>query len=519
MNFTDEDIDKVTDEICLQHFTNSVTNITQYPNRGQRRAIRKAVKRQNIALIGPPGTGKTFVSNLIDLVISVIHPGYRFSRTATTGMASTHICTRDGDEGKTFYRWLCSGPESMIGHTEKFASKIRTDFRCKQTFRNSDAFQIDEASMLNEIVMGHIDSAAREIRRNRKYMGGMQVILTGDIHQLGTIDVSQGGGHLRDEPPIAIPSILDNLPEPFEVVILTEMVRTGDPLHQAILKGIVSKDPRVRMRAIDILNAKCCPSEINPWEAVNLAFKEGYTPVTYSNKQVDLYNQLEYILLKDLNPSGPIQIHQATLLHSWDTLPREAKTYLQDKEGMKREEEELVKRRSFVQNLSLFPNQTINLRRNEQQFKNGQTARFIEIVQTESDKRLKVQRLADGETLLVDLMEHRSEYVPQVGFEQYPVIPNAAITTHKVQGSTLAKVLFDPTNLECSGKDCARLLYTSASRTTSLEGFRLTHKIPSELVVKESVQEALEKLWGLDYMNEYPTISLEELNEVYRATQ
>lgn len=510
MKFSRELIDETIDKVCSSG---------DQPNTAQREAVHKIVNGSNMAIVGPPGTGKTFTSNLIDRVMCILRPTDTFSRTATTGMASTHIVTNGGDEGKTFYRWLNSGNESMLGHTPLFLHKIKTYTSCRRALSSTKVLQIDEASMLNEMVLQNIDCAAREVRKNRSCMGGIQVILTGDIHQLGTIDVSQGAGHQRDMPPIPIPSILDNLPKDYEVIILKEMVRTGDALHRAILKGIVALDKEVRRLAVDILNKRCCSEPIYPWNAVVIAELEGYTIVTYSNKQVDLYNDLERATFKQKYPDGPIHINDAVKLHTWDTLPREAKKNLQDEEGMKREEDEIIKRRSFVSSLSLYPNQSILLRRNQEHFKNGQTARFIEIVENDSGKFLKVVRHADGEELYIDVCTHTSEYYSQLGFEQYPLIPNAAVTTHKIQGSTLNKVLFDPTSLEFAGKDIARLLYTSASRTRDLDSFRLTTPIPLNFIMRDDVQEALEKLWSLDYMSEYPTISLTELRSVWDSTR
>jgi hypothetical protein len=504
-------INKICDENFKDHNGNTI-----YPNTRQRMAVEKSVlKKKNIALIGPPGTGKTFTTNLIDKVLHIVYPNIRFARTATTGMASTHL-TSDSGDAKTFYNFLCSGSVSMISHREEFKDKLINDKRCQDAFTNTDVLQIDEASLLGETTMSHMECAARIARKPcRQYMGGMQVLLVGDIHQLGTIDVAPGGGHDRDGIPIPIQGILDNLPDSFEVVILTDLMRSSeDTLHQEVLKGLVSIDVLIREEALKMLNRICCKSMISEWEVLQTS-NPGSTVITYSNRQVDFYNLLRRRMYEKENPSGPISIGVARKLHTWDTLSREDKKSLKDEEGLQREEREIIKRASFITDLRLYPNELCLLRRNTDTYKNGDTVIFLGVEEKEHGKVLKVRRLSDNRTLLIEPMDHTSEYVNKVGYEQYPIISKPAVTIHKIQGSTLEEVTFDPTYLNSSGKDAARLIYTAASRTRNLKSLRLTAAIATEILTNEVVQKELATLWSLEYMADYPTTTLEKLRTAY----
>jgi len=487
------------------------------PNAQQRKFIEAIVRGDNIALMGPPGTGKTYVSNLAARVLARMRPGTRFARTATTGMASTHLEDKGG-EGKTLFRFINSGPESMIGHTPAFLNKLLNHQPCRESLTNVDILQIDEASMLNIMTVSHVENAARSHRRNRSYMGGIKMILSGDIMQLGVIDVSAGPGMARAHELISIPGILDCLPDTYNVVMLTELMRSvDDPLHQEVIKGLVQRDSAVRVAAIKILNDVCLIEDSNPWTVVVRAANDGHIIITYSNNQVDLYNQLQGVHHRQQHPNGPIRISQARKIHSWESLPRMAKDILESEKGLELEENVIIDRRSFISSLSLYPGQICMLRRNTETYKNGQTVRFIRCIMNEDNDvlSLEVVRLSDNKTLFIEKIQHTSEYVPEVGYEQFPIIPNAAVTVHKVQGSTLHQAIFDPFALQWSGKDLPRLIYTAVSRTRSLKNFLLMNRIAPNLMEQPCVQEALDKLWSLDYMADYPTTTVANLERVY----
>ena len=485
------------------------------PNEEQIQMLSYFLNGKSIALFGPPGTGKTYVSNLACEINKRVH-NKKFVRTATTGMASTHLAD-DNKTGKTVYNWLNTGAESMIGHTPDFLNKMRKSEKCKKALCDADILQIDEASMLNQMTFGNIENAAREIRKKRTYMGGIQTILSGDIMQLGTIDVAQGGGNMRDLTHIAIPGVLDNLPGAFEVIMLKKLMRSGDELHQEIMKGIVSEDVQICSRAIKILNEICCKEELDSREAIQKSSDTGSTIITYANSTVDTYNEIERKRLASRYPDGPIPIGIARKLHGWDTLPQDAKNYLENEKGLAREEEEIVDRRSFVYKLSLYPNQLCMLRRNTKDYKNGQTCIFKDVIRNDDGEvvAILVVRCSDKKELTVEKAQHTSEWVNEVGYEQFPIIPNAAVTVHKIQGSTLDGIIFDPAYLEFSGKDAPRLLYTAISRTKSLKGITLTNHINPTIFTKQVVRDEMNKLCELEYMADYPKTTLVKLNSLF----
>jgi len=485
-------------------------------NHAQRRAIRLFLSRNNIVISGPPGTGKTFVSNQCFKLYKILYPDNNFERTATTGMASTHISI-DSTQGKTFYRWLHSGSDSLRSHTEHFKSRLSSD-TSKLALVGTQALQIDEASMLNETAYGFVEQVARRARNNRSHMGGIQCLLSGDIMQLAVIDPPQGPGAQRDIP-VPVTGILENIPGEYEVVILTELVRSStDKLHQALLKALVQKDPNTRKRALHILNSLCYHEYLTSFNGVvDDARERGATIITPSNERVRCYVAIEEVGLKKKYPEGPTKISRARKLHNWDSLSTKAKKILENEEGLEREEKWIQDMNTFEMELHLYPGQNVMIRRNSDEYKNGEVSRFLEVVIEESVTKIRVERYSDKKILIIDPIEHTSEYVITVGYEQIPVVRNSASSIHKIQGSTLPNgVIFDPYKIEFFGKHIARMLYVACSRTTDLKSIVLTDKIDVNLIVLPEVQAELENIWALGYMADYPTISLLELETIYK---
>ena len=483
-------------------------------NAGQLKALRCFLSGNNVAISGPPGTGKTFVSNQCFRLYKILYPDSNFERTATTGMASTHISI-DSVQGKTFYRWLNTGSDSLRSHTEHFKQRLSSD-ASKKALINTSAIQIDEASMLNETAYSFVEQVARKSRNNRAHMGGIQCLLTGDIMQLAVIDPAQGPGAQRDIP-VPVIGILENIPGDYEVVILNELVRSVDTLHRALLKSLVQLDKKIRRRSIEILNEICFYEYPIPfYGVVEDARATGKTIITPSNERVSCYVNIEESTLKRRFPDGPILISETRKLHNWKSLSSKSQKILENEEGLEREEKWLIDMHTFEMSLSLYPNQNVMIRRNGDNFKNGEVARFIERVVEDDIIKIRVERYSDKQILLIDPIEHTSEYVSTVGFEQIPIVRNSASSIHKIQGSTLPNgVIIDPYKIEFFGKHVARMLYVAFSRTTNLKSIILTDKIDVNLISLPEVQQELENIWGLTYMSDYPTITLDDLESEY----
>ena len=478
-------------------------------NKLQIEACRLILTGHCVALLGGPGSGKSFTTDRADYLLHILSPSTEFARTATTGMASTHL-----NNGKTLYNWLKTGTASCLSYTDAFSKRLQTDLS-GVILKNTDVFQVDEASMLSDTAFSHIVNAATKHRNNHsEYLGGMRVILSGDIMQLPVIPGTAGAGNKRKYT-VPLISILENLPYNIKKITLTENMRSdGDLKHQAIIKAIVQQDPLVRKRAVELLNEYCYKEPLSPIEALNYSESTGMTIITPTNHQVELYNKNQMELLRKRNPSGPIFIGRAKPLHEWKDLDPIVKANLQDENGLKMEENHIRDQKRFEDDLSLYEGQSIMLRKNTEDYKNGEKCQFISV--SEDRTVMTVSRYSDKAILKVTKCDLTSEYQPKIGFEQFPVIKDAAMSVHKAQGSTeTGGIIFDPDGLTCFKKDTARVLYVAVSRTQSLSKIILTEKIDPDIIVNDLCQRELQRLWHIDYMSHYPKITLEELNAAF----
>lgn len=128
----------------------------------------------NVFLTGEPGSGKTHTVNAY--VAWLRSHGIEPAITASTGIAATHI------HGMTIHSW------SGIGIAERLSAELLERVSQKEHVARriikTQVLVIDEVSMLSADVLTMVDAVVREIRRDERPFGGMQVVLVGDFFQL-----------------------------------------------------------------------------------------------------------------------------------------------------------------------------------------------------------------------------------------------------------------------------------------------------------------------------------------------
>lgn len=473
-------------------------------NSDQVEVVLAILNKENIVVLGGPGTGKTESINAGFELLSRLDPSIRCARTAPTAAAASLL-----PGGQTHYAWLQTGSISVQSHTPKFRKTLDTE-RCKKQLLDTDVWHLDEASLLNEPCYMSIESAARYHRPGREFMGGMQVVLSGDIAQLPVIEPPSGAGYGRDTK-IKIRSILENLPPSIRVIMLTKNMRSaGDIRHQAIIKASVQENPDVRKKAVELLNQICCNKVLSSKEALSTSRTTGETIITCTNIRRDDYNLENNLILKNEFPDGPIPISDAKPLHTWDSLPPDVKKELRDKGGLEKEEDAITKQNRFEKHLVLYPGQNVRIRKNTDTHLNGDVCKFMSV--SEDRSFITLFRYSDGATLNVMKCDLTSEFIQTIGYEQFPVIKDAASTVHMSQGMTIKNgIIFDPRGLEYFGSVVAQMLYVCISRTQSLDDIILTSPIDPSCITKVPCSNAIQKFWSFDFMEKYPKITMDEL--------
>lgn len=139
----------------------------------QQRIIDAFRKGENVLFTGPAGTGKSFV-------VKQLMKSRIVALTATTGIAAVNI------GGITLHKWAGIGlgklkKEKLLDWVLKFPKAVNR-------WKFTKTLIIDEVSMLSAELFDKLEYIARQLRRNNKPFGGLQLVLVGDFYQLPPIN-------------------------------------------------------------------------------------------------------------------------------------------------------------------------------------------------------------------------------------------------------------------------------------------------------------------------------------------
>ena len=250
-------------------------------NTEQQNAFDAIKKGKNIFLTGPAGTGKSFVINEVKQWANQSNKKYGI--TALTGCAAVLI------GGRTLHSTLGLGlgdkPIEMLVHKMKRFNKPQ--FTRLQTL---DVLVIDEVSMMSDELMEKASEILCHIRKNPKPFGGVQVVLAGDMCQLGPVS-----GKF-----CFLSSLWKDTIE--EVCVLSTIVRqSGDDMFLKILHYL--RKGKCTKKIFDKL-MKCH----------NTQFPEGIKPTKLYSKRanVDKINDNEYNALVSAGAIETIYTTSAT---------------------------------------------------------------------------------------------------------------------------------------------------------------------------------------------------------------
>lgn len=201
---------------------------------------------KNVLITGPAGSGKTYVIN--SYVKYLKEHAVDVAVTASTGIAATHI------GGMTIHSWSGLGIRDTL--TDQDIEDLMERQYLYKRFERTKVLIIDEVSMLHNYRLDLIDWICRQMKRNDKPFGGMQIILCGDFFQLPPVSRSQNfndnyDGNYETEFVYKSESFLASK---FVVCYLSEQHRQKDNNYLSILNQI--RENKVSPRTIEILNSR-----------------------------------------------------------------------------------------------------------------------------------------------------------------------------------------------------------------------------------------------------------------------
>ena len=404
----------------------------------QSQAMTILMSGRSVFLTGAPGAGKSYL--LSKFVQNAISKGRKVAVTASTGIAATHI------SGSTIHSW------SQIGIKESLDSKDLAAFgrrgKLISRFLNTDVLVIDEVSMLSGNFLSMLDTLAKELRRDHRPFGGLQMVLVGDMFQLPPVSRSSSDFDFAHES--SAWKDLDPL-----VCYLDEQHRQGDDgllaVLEAMRRGTLNDDH------IALLEAR---RRIRP------PAEEEVTRLFAHNVDVDSINHRRLALLGGTSAS-------------FDMRPR----------GPSAAVEQLAKRILAPGHLELKVGAEVMFVANDpsKAFANGSRGRVARFEQG----RVVVE-LADGHreiNVSPYLWQHTEDDEVVAEISQLPLRLAWAITIHKSQGMSI-----DSAEVDLSRTFAPGMGYVALSRLRSLDGLYIKGMNSMALVLNDQIFELDERL-------------------------
>lgn len=196
-------------------------------NEGQTNAFEAIKSGRNVFLTGQAGTGK---SELIKEIKRFYEEHAKICYvTSLTGNSAMQL------KGTTIHRWSGYGIGRWKG--QELLEKVRKNRNASRNWRSADLLIIDEISMMSPDMFDDLNFVGKSIRRMSSPFGGIQILITGDLCQLGAVATD---AYCFESKSWAGCN--------FDIHYLQENMRQDEPLFRAVLAeirmGVVSQQGR-----------------------------------------------------------------------------------------------------------------------------------------------------------------------------------------------------------------------------------------------------------------------------------
>jgi len=394
----------------------------------QRDAVKLMHQGKNIFLCGEAGCGKTYCIDEYRLQ----SPDKNIIYLAPTGVAALAI------GGMTIHRFF----EFKDGILDLFENKIYSASKL-EVLRRLDCIVVDEISMVSALLLDAIDKALRLARNSDQPFANIQIIVSGDFHQLSPVVTDDLESFFDKNYPSYYAFCAKSWQAAqFQTVTLTSNYRQGEDKFYGKLLNHIRDSSSDTSEVIEYLNkheAKCKAENKQPDpSAVNLCAR---------NKDAAVINK-QYL----------------------DDLPGKAKQYPAYLDGVNLQE--IVPADNM---LELKVGAKVMLLANKlPDYANGSIGYVIEL----ADDRIMVKLENEKIVSIEPYTWYDKEYSWNGGklsmtivgsMTQFPIRLAWAISIHKVQGMTLEAATIIPGD----GMFSEGQLYVALSRVRSLAGLRL----------------------------------------------
>jgi len=398
---------------------------------------------ENVFLTGNAGTGK---STLLDHFRNTSKKN--IAVVAPTGVAAVNV------KGETIHSFFLFPPNVNPEHARTEAKKAKNP----KIYQALETLVIDEISMVRADLLDSINVFLQTVRKSKAPFGGVQVVMVGDLHQLPPVvtrDEQEALNSLYRSPYFfssdVFCSLTDGLYKQIKFYELSTIYRQTDKEFIDILNRVRNKQTTEE----DLIRLNQCRIE-------GEEFLDGFIYLTAMNDQADKINQYK---LDEVE--GQSVFFKGTTTGSFSEKQFPAADQLELKTGAR------------VMLLNNDP---------KDRWINGTLGTLFQI---HGDHVLV--KLDSGELETVEpvtWMSYKTSLNPETmtleskevgSFRQMPLRLAWAITIHKSQGKTFAKVAIDLGR----GAFAHGQTYVALSRCTSLKGLRLVRPLDQSSIIMD----------------------------------
>lgn len=427
----------------------------------------------NVFITGKAGTGKTtFLKRLKEessKTIAVLAP---------TGIAALNA---GGMTIHSFFQLSFSPFIPGIGQAGGNSRLSKYSKKKIKLLRSIDTIVIDEISMVRADILDAIDAKLRRYRNASLPMGGVQLVMIGDIQQLPPV-VREDEWRLLSEH-YSSPYFFDShlLREtPFETIELTKVYRQKDQDFIGILNAI--RENRVDSNVLRKLNERYIAG-FNPKD------EERYIRLMTHNHQAQLVNDKHMSELK----TGK-HVFKAEIEGDFPELIYPAEAELVLKEGA-----QVMFLKNDIQGNHRYYNGTIGC------IKSISDGGKITVTLDDGTAPIEVEK-ETWENVAYSVDEKTKEMKEKVvgRFSQIPLRAAWAITIHKSQGLTFEKAIINASGAFAHGQT-----YVALSRCRSLGGLVLDSPLPQSAIISDATVTRFEMDCSANEADEHKVTQLQ----------
>lgn len=404
----------------------------------QKKALKELVNgKSNLFLSGLPGAGKSHVIKLYREIVKQTTQE-TIPMLASTGAAAVLV------KGVTFTSFFGLG--ILAGGVDNTVANAMKNYTVVERIIFNNTIIVDEVSMISAEFLKAANLLCQKVRKNKKFMGGIRVIMVGDFFQLGPFSDNE-------KPSWAFLGACWKQGK-MKNIHLTQVMRTQDKTFLEVLSKV--RVAKIDAKVKKFLNQKLWKKKIEDFDGTILFSRL---------HEVETYNQKKLSAIKEV-------------LHTSKT------QYVGDNFAIERMKETLV----VGEEIQYKRGALVMFRVNNQSegYINGTLGHIVSI----SPDVLGIKKL-DGQ--VIQLKKHIFEYCNGNGevvakAKNFPIILAWAVTIHKAQGTSLDKALISLDRLWLHGQ-----AYTALSRMTNVQGLAILNWTPGSFIVDKKVVKAFGK--------------------------